>query len=49
MARGNPVFVRIAPPPTALGLTMTMKYAHLAPDLLQEVVKLNPLTALTLR
>jgi hypothetical protein len=28
---------------------MTMKYAHLAPDLLQEVVKLNPLTALTLR
>lgn len=30
-------------------LTMTMRYAHLAPDHLQEVVKLNPLTALTLR
>ncbi|MFG6415623.1 tyrosine-type recombinase/integrase [Roseateles sp. DC23W] len=29
-------------------LTMTMRYAHLAPDHLQEVVKLNPLTALTL-
>ena len=28
-------------------LTMTMRYAHLAPDHLQEVVKLNPLTALT--
>ncbi|MFZ5525316.1 MAG: tyrosine-type recombinase/integrase, partial [Pseudomonadota bacterium] len=30
-------------------LTMTMRYAHLAPDHLQEVVKLNPLTALTVR
>ena len=30
-------------------LTMTMRYAHLAPDHLQEVVKLNPLTALTAR
>lgn len=30
-------------------LTMTMRYAHLAPDHLQEVVKLNPLSALTLR
>ena len=30
-------------------LTMTMRYAHLAPDHLQEVVKLNPLTTLTLR
>lgn len=30
-------------------LTMTMRYAHLAPDHLQEVAKLNPLTALTLR
>ena len=29
-------------------LTMTMRYAHLAPDHLQEVVKLNPLSALTL-
>lgn len=28
-------------------LTMTMRYAHLAPDHLQEVVKLNPLSALT--
>lgn len=28
-------------------LTMTMRYAHLAPDHLQEVVKLNRLTALT--
>lgn len=30
-------------------LTMTMRYAHLSPDHLQEVVKLNPLSALTLR
>jgi integrase len=30
-------------------LTMTMRYAHLAPDHLQEVVKLNPLSALTVR
>jgi hypothetical protein len=30
-----------------VNLTMTMRYAHLAPDHLQEVVKLNPLTALT--
>lgn len=30
-------------------LTMTMRYAHLAPDHLQEVVKLNPLAALTVR
>jgi site-specific recombinase XerD len=29
-------------------LIMTMRYAHLAPDHLQEVVKLNPLSALTL-
>lgn len=29
-------------------LTMTMRYAHLAPDHLLEVVKLNPLSALTL-
>lgn len=29
-------------------LTMTMRYAHLAPDHLQEVVKLNPLSASTL-
>lgn len=29
-------------------LTMTMRYAHLAPDHLQEVSKLNPLVALTL-
>jgi len=29
-------------------LTMTMRCAHLAPDDLQEVSKLNPLTALTL-
>ncbi|WP_287917354.1 tyrosine-type recombinase/integrase [Comamonas sp.] len=29
-------------------LTMTMRYAHLAPDHLQEVVRLNPLSALTL-
>jgi site-specific recombinase XerD len=29
-------------------LAMTMRYAHLAPDHLQEVVKLNPLSALTL-
>lgn len=29
-------------------LTMTMRYAHLAPDHLQEVAKLNPLSALTL-
>lgn len=29
-------------------LTMTMRYAHLAPEHLQEVVKLNPLSALTL-
>ena len=28
-------------------LTMTMRYAHLAPDHLQEVTKLNPLSALT--
>lgn len=30
-------------------LTMTMRYAHLAPDHLLEVVKLNPLSRLTLR
>ncbi|MDR7380340.1 site-specific recombinase XerD [Rhodoferax ferrireducens] len=30
-------------------LTMTMRYAHLAPDHLLEVVKLNPISALTLR
>jgi integrase len=30
-------------------LTMTMRYAHLAPDHLQEAVKLNPLSRLTLR
>ncbi len=30
-------------------LTMTMRYAHLAPDHLQDVMKLNPLSALTLR
>lgn len=30
-------------------LTMTMRYAHLAPEHLQEVVKLNPLSALTVR
>jgi len=30
-------------------LKMTMRYAHLAPDHLREVVKLNPLTALTVR
>lgn len=30
-------------------LTMTMRYEHLAPDHPQEVVKLNPLTALTVR
>jgi site-specific recombinase XerD len=30
-------------------LTMTMRYAHLAPDHLQEVIKANPLNALTLR
>ena len=29
-------------------LTMTMRYAHLAPDHLQEIIKLNPLSALTL-
>jgi len=32
--------------PRALGhanLTMTMRYAHLAPDHLQEVIRLNPL------
>jgi integrase len=30
-------------------LTMTMRYAHLAPEHLQEAVKLNPLSRLTLR
>lgn len=30
-------------------LKMTMKYAHMAPDHLQEVVKLNPISRLTLR
>lgn len=30
-------------------LTMTMRYAHIAPDHLQEAVKLNPLSRLTLR
>ena len=30
-------------------LTMTMRYAHLAPDHLQEAVKLNPLSRLTVR
>ncbi|MFN3305508.1 MAG: tyrosine-type recombinase/integrase, partial [Roseateles sp.] len=30
-------------------LTMTMRYEHLAPDHPQEVVNLNPLTALTVR
>jgi site-specific recombinase XerD len=30
-------------------LTMTMRYAHLAPDHLREVLELNPLTRLTLR
>ena len=30
-------------------LAMTMRYAHMAPDHLQEVVKLNPLSRLTLR
>ena len=30
-------------------LTMTMRYAHLAPDHLQRVSELNPLAALTLR
>jgi len=29
-------------------LTMTMRYAHLSPDHLEEAKKLNPLTALTL-
>lgn len=29
-------------------LTMTMRYAHLAPDHLQEVLRLNPIAALTL-
>ncbi len=29
-------------------LTMTMKYAHLAPEHLQEARKLNPIAALTL-
>lgn len=30
-------------------LTMTMRYAHLAPDHLQEAIRLNPLAALTIR
>lgn len=30
-------------------LVVTMRYAHLAPDHLQEVLRLNPLSALTLR
>jgi len=34
---------------TGRKLFIQFRYAHLAPDHLQEVVKLNPLTALTLR
>jgi len=30
-------------------LAMTMRYTHLAPDHLREVLELNPLTRLTLR
>jgi integrase len=30
-------------------LTMTMRYAHLAPDHLAEAIKLNPMAALNLR
>ena len=47
MAGGNILVLQ-----RALGhasLNMTMRYAHLAPDHLQEVVKLNPLSALTPR
>lgn len=47
MAGGNILVLQ-----RALGhasLAMTMRYAHLAPDHLQEVLKLNPLSALSIR